>query len=148
MDRDDRTPSSPPTAHHPGASHKIPAQIELFGFASTPAHVEVISRAPSWRVSRALLSLAVAWGTIPVVFWLPPHLPWVLGAFVLGIYFAWKYFTQHHTMTVLEGKCPKCAAPQALEKPVRFHTPYKLSCAGCHHDLYLVAEVEGRGAAP
>jgi hypothetical protein len=147
MDRDDRTSTSTPTDHTPGASRPIPAQIELFGFPATPAHVEVISRAPSWRVSRALLSLAVAWGAIPIVFWLPPHFPWVLGAFVLGIYFAWKHFTEHHTMTVLRGSCPKCAAPQTLEKPVRFRTPFKLSCAQCHHDLYLVAEVEGRKVA-
>lgn len=64
MDRGDRTTSTPPTAHPASASLAVPAQIELFGFSPTPAHVEVIARAPSWRVSRALSSLAVAWGEV------------------------------------------------------------------------------------
>lgn len=138
MDHDQST--STPSDH--ATARDLPAQIELFGFAPTTARIEVIARSRGWRVSRTLIALLIAWGAIPIVFWLPPHFPWVLGAFGVGIYLAWKYLTQYQTMLSLQGSCPKCGAALSIDKPASLRTPHKLSCADCHNDLYLEVVLE------
>lgn len=138
MDHDQTTSTSQaPTAH------ALSAQITLFGFTPTPARAIVVDRTRGWRISHTLIALLVAWGAIPIVVWLPPHIPWVLGAFGIGVYLAWKYMTQHHTLLSLEGKCPKCGAAQAIAKPLSLRTPQKLACADCHHDIFLEVDLAG-----
>ncbi|MGH7505755.1 MAG: hypothetical protein ACRELX_08890, partial [Longimicrobiales bacterium] len=66
---------------------EVEGRLEAFGFADARADLVLIERPASWRMTRALLSLLIGWGLIPVVIFIPPHFPWVIGGFVGGIYF-------------------------------------------------------------
>ncbi len=117
-----------------------PAVIELFGHRATPAHIRLIPRSPAWRLGHALLALAICWGGILVVMWVPPHFPWILTALGLGIFFAVKYARERYTLVELEGACPRCGARQTIAKPTRFGDPHRLHCPHCHQLLLLRAE--------
>lgn len=119
------------------------ARTQLFGFKSTPARVEVIPRPTSWRLSHAALSLAIGWGIIPVVALVPPHVPWVLGGFFGGIYFAIRYWRERYTLVRLDTTCPKCGAPLRQEKPTRLGLPHKLHCDQCQQNPLLEVDVSG-----
>ncbi len=123
-----------------------PAHTQLFGFKPTPARVEVIARPTSWRASHALVSLAIGWGLIPVVMFVPPHVPWVLAGFFGGIYFAIHYWRERYTLVALETTCPKCGSPLRQEKPTRLALPHRLHCDSCQQNPIL--EVDVRGLAP
>ena len=117
-----------------------PASIELFGHRPTLARVRLIPRSPVWRAGHALLALGICWGAILVVMWVPPHIPWILTAFALGILFAVKYARERYTLVELEGTCPRCGAPQTITRPTRFGDPHRLHCAHCHQLLLVRAE--------
>ncbi len=114
-----------------------PAHLDLFGFPRTPARVVVIPRSVAWRVGHALGYLGLSWACIAVVMWVPPHFPWILTAFFLGIFFFVKYIRQRYTLMELEGKCPKCGAPQTLKQPTRLAAPHRIYCPSCHQALLL-----------
>ncbi len=119
-----------------------PARLELFGFASTPARVEVIPRSGGWRTGHAFGYLLLCWACIAVVMWVPPHFPWILTAFFLGIFFFVKYIRQRYTLVSLEGTCPRCGFPQTIKKPTRLAIPHRCYCPSCHQPLLLVVELE------
>ena len=117
------------------------ASLELFGFAATPARVEVMARSTAWRVGHAFGYLLLCWACIAVVMWLPPHFPWILSAFLLGIFFFVKYIRQRYTLVSLEGTCPRCGFQQSIRKPTRLATPHRIYCPSCHQPLLLVVDV-------
>lgn len=123
------------------------ANLDVFGFRPTPAQVEVIPRSRKWRLSHALMALAIGWGCIPVVMFIPPHFPWVLTAFGCGIGFCWKFWHEEYTLVSLKGQCPKCGAPQEVDKPVRMKSPHVLSCKACHQNVLLNVDKEHMEAA-
>ncbi len=122
-----------------------PAYIELWGFPRTPARVVVIPRSAGWRIGHALGSLLLCWACIGIVMWVPPHFPWILTAFFLGIFFFVKYIRERYTLVELEGRCPKCGAALTLKKPTRLGLPHRLHCSACHQGPLLEVQVE---AAP
>jgi len=122
-----------------------PAQIELFGFPRTPARVHVIPRSAGWRVGHAVGWLLLCWACIGIVMWVPPHFPWILTAFFLGIFFFVKYIRQRYTLVRLEGTCPKCGAPQAIRRPTRLALPHRLYCPSCHQPLLLRVDIAAAG---
>jgi hypothetical protein len=117
------------------------ARLEIFGFQPTRAHVQVIARPKSWRVSRSLGYLALCWCALPVVALVPPHIPWVIGAFSAGIYFARKFWLEHFTLVSMRGTCPKCAHDLSINKPVRLKTPHVITCSNCQHQVLLYVDV-------
>ncbi len=126
---------------------RVPAQITLFGFEPTTADVAVVRRSRGWRWRHALLALGLCWVLVPVVIFIPPHIPWAAGAFILGIVLAYRRATEEYTLTHLEGTCPKCGHAQTLEKPTKLKRPHPLSCGGCHNDLQLRVEAEAAPSA-
>lgn len=117
-----------------------PAQIDLFGFRPTPARVVVIPRSTAWRVGHAFGYLGLCWLGMAAAI-IPPHFPWLLTAFFLGIFFFVKYIRQRYTLMELEGTCPKCGAPQTIAKPQRLARPQRLHCPACHQQLLLKVEL-------
>ncbi len=128
-----------------------PAHLDLFGFPRTPARVVVIPRSLGWRVGHAFGYLALCWACIAVVMWIPPHFPWILTAFFLGIFLFVKYIRQRYTLMELEGKCPKCGALQTIKQPTRLALPHRIYCPSCHQGLLLHVRLpagDEREAAP
>ncbi len=126
----------------PDGAISPPAHIELFGFPRTPARIRVIPRSAGWRGGHAVGSLLLCWACIGLVMWVPPHFPWILTAFFLGIFFFLKYIRQRYTLEELEGRCPKCGAPLDIRKATRLGLPHRLHCTVCHQAPLLRAELE------
>ncbi|HET9986001.1 MAG TPA: hypothetical protein VFQ38_20545 [Longimicrobiales bacterium] len=98
-------------------------------------------------MSKALTNLALAWLAIPLVIWIPPHFPWALGAFGIGIFRAWGYYKQRFTLVSMHGHCPKCGHALAVEKPTRLGEPHRIVCPNCHQTVLLHIDVDGLRAA-
>ena len=113
-------------------------RLEAFGFEPTTAHMKVIERPTSWRMSRSLLSAAVGLGAAPVVFLVPPHVPWALASLGAGVFFARRFAIEKVTLVEMHGTCPKCGAAVAVEKPVPMRQPHEISCPECLQGLLLV----------
>jgi hypothetical protein len=113
-------------------------RLEAFGQAATTARVKVIARPPSWRATRAILSAVLGLGAAPVVFLLPPHVPWALASIGCGIFFARRFARESTTLVSLEGTCPKCTSPVLVERAVALRIPHELSCVACLQGLLLV----------
>jgi hypothetical protein len=120
---------------------RAPALLEVFGEAPVPADARVIPRPRSWRVSRALTSLTLAWGAAPVVFLIPPHAPWLIGALICGPYFARRYWLEHFTLHEMHGTCPRCAAAIRIVRALRLRFPHTLTCTNCHNVVLLEVDV-------
>jgi hypothetical protein len=114
-----------------------PARLRLPAHEPTPARAEVVYRPRSVRLTRALLSLAGFWALVPIVFFLPPHLPWALAAFALGIYFAWANWTGSYEVRTLQGACPRCGNALAVKPGAKISLPHKITCYNCHHEPHL-----------
>jgi ribosomal protein S27AE len=114
-----------------------PAQLDLFGFHPTPARVVLLPRSGAWRAGHAFGLLLLCWAAIGVVMWLPPHIPWVLAAFFLGIFFFVKYIRERNTLVELDGTCPRCGAAQTIRKPTRLGVPHRVYCPKCRQMLLL-----------
>ncbi len=109
----------------------------MFGFPDREARVHVAARSGGWRAGHALLWLGLCWALVPIVVFIPPHVPWAAGAFLTGIYMAHRKATEAYTLLDLHGECPKCGAPQVIESAVKLKRPHPLTCERCHQDLLL-----------
>lgn len=114
-----------------------PARLSLGGHDPAPARVEVVFRPSSLRLRRAALSLGAFWVLIPIVFFIPPHLPWVLIAFGLGVYFAYSNWSGTHEVRSFEAGCPRCGKGLEIKPGSRIRPPHKLVCYACHHQPRL-----------
>lgn len=114
-----------------------PAKLRLPGHEPTPARSEVVYRPRSVRLTRALLALLGFWALVPIVFFIPPHLPWSLAAFTLGVYFAWVNWTGSYEVRTMEGTCPHCGNPLMAKPGTKISLPYKMICYHCHFEPRL-----------
>lgn len=117
-----------------------PAILQLPGHEAQPARVEMVYRRTSGRLTRAILSLVVFWGLIPIVFFIPPHLPWALAAFVLGLYFAWSNLKGSFVVRNFEGNCPRCGSKLDIKPGTKVSLPHKMVCYHCHHEPKLLVD--------
>ncbi len=123
-----------------------PAQVTLRAHRPAPAKVELVPQPLVLRVARTTLSIGVFWGVIPFLMWVPPHVPWVLGAFVAGAYLAYRSWTGRYQIRSFTGTCPRCGRALRLRPGVRIDLPHTLSCYGCHFEPQL--EVALRNPLP
>lgn len=114
-----------------------PARLTLAGHEPTPARAEVVYRPRSARLTRALLSLFGFWALAPLVFFLPPHLPWALAAVAAGIYFGWTNWAGTYQVRSVEGACPRCGNPLTVKPGAKISLPHKIVCYNCHHEPHL-----------
>lgn len=125
------------TVSEPAQLLAPPSRLVLPGHEPTPARTEITFRPRSLRWTRALLSLAGFWALVPVVFLIPPHLPWALAAFALGIYFAWSNWTGVYLVREIQGSCPRCSGALTVKPGTRIRLPYRMTCYHCHHEPRL-----------
>lgn len=119
------------------------ARIVLPGSGTGPADVEVVYQPRATRYTRAILALVVSWLAIPVVFFIPPHIPWALAAFGLGVFLFWRTTQGEYFVASFEGACPRCAEPLALKSGARIRGRHTLECYGCHRQPELVLDEPG-----
>ena len=119
----------------------VPARITLFGFDVVPANARIEARSVGWRVLRASIALASGLIVAPVVFLVPPHAPWALGAFGIGLLTARRRWAEVHTLHFFEGACPRCGEGVSLSHPVRLRYPHPISCPSCHYELTLSVDL-------
>lgn len=121
---------------------EVPARLVFASGEWTEARARVIERSPAWRRSSALANLSL-WLLIPLVFFIPPHIPWVLLVFFLGAYRAFNRFREQRTLVSLRGKCPKCGTEQEFSELGRMKYPHVVRCSNCQWDLRLEAPLAG-----
>lgn len=120
------------------AEQQVPARAESFGDEPTRGHVHVIARTSGWRVSHATPPLVIGLLLAPVLFIVPPHVPWALGAVGVGVLLAVRKWNERLTLTRVAVPCPHCGQPLPRTGPVALRQPHSLSCDACHHHVTLI----------
>ena len=121
---------------------EVPARLVFANGEWTEARARVIERTAAWRRSSALMQLGI-WLLAPVVFWIPPHIPWVLTVLAVGAVRALNRFREHRTLVSLEGACPKCGNEQVFRETGRMKAPHAVHCAACHWELRVDVPLSG-----
>ncbi|HET7230508.1 MAG TPA: hypothetical protein VFJ16_10935 [Longimicrobium sp.] len=115
---------------------EVPARLVFMGGASSEARARVIERSAAWRRSQAVKDLLLLL-LVPVVFFIPPHIPWVLLVIFLALFRAFNHNREYATLLSLHGTCPKCGAEQDFSELGRMGNPHKVTCASCKWDSYV-----------
>ncbi len=113
---------------------EVPARLSLAG-KTTAARARVIERSGRWRRMSALKELAW-WLLAPAVFFIPPHIPWVLVVLLLGGLRAWGRINERRTLLWLHGSCPHCGTEQDFTELGRMRIPHVVQCASCQWSLH------------
>jgi hypothetical protein len=113
------------------------AEVTLRAHFPAPARVELVYRSLPRRLLLMALSLTVFWGAIPFLLWLPPHYPWVLGAFFGGLFLAYRSWTGRYRVISFAGICPRCGLPLSLGSDRTISLPHTLTCFHCHFEPQL-----------
>jgi hypothetical protein len=121
---------------------EVPARLMFAGGQWSEARARVIERSASWRRSSALMQLGW-WLLAPVVFWIPPHIPWVLLVLAIGAVRALNRFREHRTLVSLRGPCPKCGTEQDFTETGRMKHPHTVHCASCRWELRVDVPLSG-----
>jgi hypothetical protein len=121
---------------------EVPARIVFAGGEWRPARARVIERSPAWRRSAALMQLWW-WLLAPVVFWIPPHIPWVLAVLAIGAVRAMNRFREYRTLVSLRGTCPRCGTEQDFPEVGRMKQPHNVHCAACRWELQVQVPLSG-----
>lgn len=127
----------PMTGPGSGAVVTPPARLSLPGHEPTEVRAAVIYRSTSLRLTRAMIYLIGLWALAPLVFLIPPHLPWALAAVVAGIALAWSNWSGTWEVRSVEGACPRCGTRLTVKPGARISLPHDLSCFHCHHNPTL-----------
>jgi hypothetical protein len=118
-------------------AHAPPARLILGAHPPALARVVLVYKPLSGRLARTILSLGFFWGIIPVLIWVPPHIPWVLASFTAGAYLAYRYWTGRYLVCAFTGGCPRCGRPLELELGSTINLPHTLTCFQCHFEPRL-----------
>jgi len=121
---------------------EVPARLVFAGGEWSEARARVIERTARWRRGSALAQLGL-WLLVPVVFWIPPHIPWVLLVLGVGAMRALNRFREHRTLVSLRGPCPKCGAEQEFRETGRMKQPHTVHCASCRWELRVQVPLSG-----
>ena len=113
------------------------ARLTLPGHAPVAAAVQLRPRPRKQRTVRALTLLVAFWALVPLVFFIPPHVPWALGAFAAGIYFALRSLRGEYVVEAFAGNCPRCGEPLTIAPGTLVKIPYTVTCYHCHHEPAL-----------
>lgn len=116
------------------------ARLHLAGSGTAPAEVEMVYQPRATRMVRAILVLGVSWLILPVVFFIPPHIPWVALAFFGGLLVAWRVWQGEFYVSSFKGACPRCGTALALRAGSRVRRTQTLECYGCHRSPELIVD--------
>ncbi|HET7321393.1 MAG TPA: hypothetical protein VFI96_02785 [Longimicrobiaceae bacterium] len=118
-------------------TRRAPAELTLRAHEPTPADLEVVDVPRKKRVSRAFMYLIGFWILMPIVAFIPPHIPWIVLAFFFGIYFFWKNWTGEYIVYHFDGRCPRCGHELTIEPGTKLKFPHTMNCPECHFDPVL-----------
>ena len=118
---------------------QLPAKLSLRGHEATSATLEAEAVPRPTRTRRAVLRLLGFWILVPIVAFIPPHIPWIILAFVMGIYYAHQHWTGEYVVQSFTGVCPRCGNALTIKPGSRIHLPHKMTCFNCHHEPILTA---------
>ncbi len=121
---------------------EVPARLVFAGGEWSEARARVIERTPRWRRTSALTQLGL-WLLAPVVFWIPPHIPWVLLVLGVGAVRALNRFREHRTLVSLRGPCPRCGTEQEFGETGRMKQPHTVHCTNCRWELRVDVPLAG-----
>jgi hypothetical protein len=113
------------------------ALVTLRAHRPAPAQIDLVYRPAPGRLARTLLRLLLCWGAIPLLVWVPPGYPWIVGAFVAGIYLAYGSWTGRYLVHSFAGICPRCGHPLSLGVDRAISLPHTLTCFHCHFEPRL-----------
>lgn len=113
------------------------AQVTLRAYQPAPARIELSYQPLPGRLARTLGALLLFWGAIPFLIWVPPHYPWVTGAFVTGLYLAYRSWTGRYRVYAFAGVCPRCGHAVSLGIDHAISLPHTLTCYSCHFEPRL-----------
>ncbi|MDR0788085.1 MAG: hypothetical protein LBG44_09490 [Gemmatimonadota bacterium] len=118
------------------------AWLRLRGHEALPATAELSWRPARGRFTRAVLILIGCWALAPALFFIPPHLPWVVLAVGGGIYLAIRQWRGEYVVGRFSGECPRCRAALAVTSGTRIRLPHLINCFHCHHEPTLEVTAE------
>lgn len=119
------------------------ATLSLFGFPSTPAHLELVERTRSWRLARATGFVGGGAVMAPVLGLIPPHAPWALMALTVGGILGLRKWKERYTILSLSARCPKCSGKLSISRKTPLRKTMTIPCPGCHHDSRLLVDPKG-----
>jgi hypothetical protein len=73
----------------------------------------------------------------PLVVLVPPHIPWAVGAVVVGLYMAYRRWTGEFIVHALEATCPSCGSPLTMKPDQFVRLPHTVPCFNCHQEPEL-----------
>lgn len=123
----------------PYSTRKI--TLRLFGFSPTSGNASLQPRSVPWRLARTGFMLAITAVVAPLVFLVPPHAPWGVGALLGGLILSRRRWMERATISDVSAPCPKCGHEVRIRKASRLRDPHTMTCDHCHHESIL--EVEG-----
>lgn len=85
----------------------------------------------------ALLVLLGFWILAPVVFLIPPHIPWALTAITVGIFLSYRRWRGEYVVHSFQGVCPSCAAELTIKPEQLIELPHPTPCYACHQEPEL-----------
>lgn len=115
----------------------IPIAIRLGGHPSTEGTLDAIARPPGERASRAVGTLLLFLAIGAAVFFIPPHIPWVLAAVGAGVFFSLRQWRGEYRVQRFSGNCPRCGHALEIAPGDGIRLPMKLTCFNCHHEPTL-----------
>ena len=110
-----------------------PAILRLRGHEPQPAEIAVEPRPRQTRLVRSLATLGGFLLLAPLVFFIPPHIPWVLLALGAGLYFGRREWVGEYVVHSFSGRCPRCDAELSIKPGDKVRFPLELDCYNCHH---------------
>lgn len=117
------------------------AWVRLRGHEPVPAQVDLVRRTRRTRVTNTLLTLLASWVLAPILFLLPPHIPWAAGALLVGAYLAYRQWIGEYEVHAFSGACPRCGTALPIKPGSRIRLPHHVNCYHCHHEPTLVVDV-------
>lgn len=127
---------------------EVPVQLRFSGMDPAPGYARIAERSSRWRTVGALRQLALWWGLMLLVVWIPPHLPWALISFTVGAIRAYRRYNEQRTLVSLRGVCPKCANEQEFAGGVPLKNAQTVTCAACQWELKVDLSSEPAAAPP
>lgn len=118
-----------------------PATLRLRGHEPRDAEIAVEPRPRQTRIARSAGALVGFLILAPVVFFIPPHIPWVLLAVGAGLYFGRREWVGEYVVHAFSGQCPRCDAELSIQPGAKVRFPLELDCYKCHHQP--VVEING-----
>jgi hypothetical protein len=138
--------SNPGTAMRRSNPRAPQAQVTLRAHRPAPARIELSYRPLPGRLLRTALALLLFWGAIPLLVWVPPHYPWVIGSFCVGLFLAYRAWTGRYRVYSFAGICPRCGHAVSLGIDHEISLPHTLTCYHCHFEPRLEVRFEGEAA--